>query len=168
MLCAEFRRANAMFSREGRPNVEFSLEGRAIIDAKDIFHDQEKRSLEAAVRRYLHHDHSGAHSALADVEATVDVLDAMLAEYPHLPGSVDSLREHYKVPNAIDLEGKFVQADGEIRFNFHKKHKGKRLKDVAETHPGLLRWILSDDCDFYEVAKAVVRDALKAASPEWE
>ena len=64
---------------------------RRVIDAMTIFHRKERRDLTAAVRFYLGREHEGAHSADADVAATVEVLDAQLERYDDLPRSVEEL-----------------------------------------------------------------------------
>ena len=49
-----------------RVDVPFSMEGRAIIDAKTIYHKNEPRDLSAASVYYLNQELDSAHSAAAD------------------------------------------------------------------------------------------------------
>jgi len=70
------------FARAGRPAV---LEGRAVLDAAFIFHRKEPRHLAAALRFYCGRDLEGAHSAGADAEACLDILEAQVAHYADLP-----------------------------------------------------------------------------------
>jgi DNA polymerase-3 subunit epsilon len=84
LLEAEFQRCGLSFAREGR----------ALVDAMVIFHQREqlkRRNLSAAVRHYCGRAHLCAHSALADVRATIAVLTAQLQRYPDLPRTVDQL-----------------------------------------------------------------------------
>ncbi len=143
----------------GRVGLELPLMGRAILDVLEIFHAYEKRDLSAAVRFYCGRDHDDAHSAGADVKATAEVLDAMLARYEDLPRSVADLHQHLKDPNAVDSSGCFVRIEGQIRFRFGK-HRGQPLDAVARMKPDYLKWMLGQD--FFDDTKAVVRTALAA------
>lgn len=151
VLYAEFRRAQ----------VNFSLDGRAIIDPMEIFHSFEKRDLAAAVNFYLSREHTGAHSAAADVLAAAEVLDAMLARYSVLPRGVVELHEHFSDPNAVDSNGFFTRVEGEIRFAMGK-HRGQPLDGVARHNRDYLLWMLKQD--FFEDTKSVVRNALNRSS----
>ena len=148
VLVAEFRRA-------GRPLL---LDGRALIDPLEIFHDRERRDLSAAVRFYCAREHAGAHGAAADVQATGDVLDAMLEHYPDLPRQVGQLGIAYRDPRAADLDGKFVRDGDRVLFNFGK-HRGRSLEEIAREAPDYLQWMLGG-C-FLEDTKDLVRNALK-------
>ena len=55
-----------------------------IIDAATIFQKKEPRDLTAAVRKYCGREHLGAHDAMADVKATLDVLYGQREAYPDL------------------------------------------------------------------------------------
>jgi DNA polymerase-3 subunit epsilon len=142
------------FSRVG---LRLSLEGRALVDPLEIFHAYERRDLAAAVRFYCGREHAGAHGAAADVLATAEVLDAMVARYADLPRSVPALYQHFKDPQAVDSAGRFVRVRGEIRFAFGK-YRGQPLAAVARTKPDYLEWMLTQN--FFDDAKVVVQDAL--------
>ncbi len=142
------------FTRVGRV---LPLEGRAIIDAMEIFHRCEPRDLAAAVRFYLGREHQAAHSAAGDVEATAEILDAMLARYSDLPRSVAGLHQHFREANALDSNGYFVRVQGQIRFAFGK-YRGQPLDTIAATKPDYLEWMLTQA--FFDDTKQVVRDAL--------
>jgi len=71
MLSAEFARAHHAFR----------LTGRALLDAQTIYRRKVPRDLRAAVRQFLGRDHTNAHSAKADVRATLEVLDTQLGLY---------------------------------------------------------------------------------------
>jgi DNA polymerase-3 subunit epsilon len=144
----------------GRVGRTFPLEGRAVIDAMEIFHRYEPRDLAAAVRFYLGRELKGAHSADADSSATAEVLDAMLARYADLPRSVSGLHQHFKDANTVDSSGCFVRVEGQLRFAFGK-YRGQALETVAATKPDYLDWMLNQA--FFDDAKQLVRDALARA-----
>jgi DNA polymerase-3 subunit epsilon len=101
----DLRVLHVEFARAGKA---LSLQGRAIVDALEIFFAHEKRDLTAAVRFYCNREHENAHSAGADAMATAEVLDAMLARYQNLPRTAAGLHQHFKDPNAVDSNGCFV------------------------------------------------------------
>jgi DNA polymerase-3 subunit epsilon len=151
MLCCEFARA-------GR---QLSLEGRAILDPMQIYHRHEPRDLGAAVRFYLNREHGSGHSAAADVLATAELLDAMVAHYSVLPRSVAALHQHFTDVDQLGSDGFFRKVGGEIRFVKGKKHRGEPLDIVAANDPAYLEWMLAQD--FFEDTKAIVRRALTSA-----
>lgn len=152
----DLRVLHAEFSRVGKP---WSLRGRAIVDALEIFFAYEKRDLAAAVRFYCGREHENAHSAGGDVAATAEVLDAMLARYNDLPRTTAGLHQHFQDLNAVDSNGCFVRVAGQVRFAFGK-HRGQPLDAVARAKPDYLTWMLAQD--FFDDTKAVIRQALAA------
>ena len=85
------------------------------------------RNLTAAVRHYCGRELTGAHSAEADSDATIDVLLAQLERYPDLPRDVKGLHEFCK-----QHSGKERDATGLIYF-------GARYLD-----PWTGRWLSPD------------------------
>jgi DNA polymerase-3 subunit epsilon len=150
----DLRMLYAEFARAGK---SLPLENRAIVDPLEIFFAYEKRDLAAAVRFYCGRDHEDAHSAAADVQATAEVLDAMLGRYGDLPRTVAGLHQQFKDPNALDANGSFVRVNGEVQFAFGK-YRGQSLRAVAREKPDYLQWMLTQD--FFDDAKALVRQAL--------
>ena len=71
LLAAEFERCN----------LRLPLRGRAVIDAMQIFHENEPRDLQAALAYYCNDHMTSAHDAECDVAATARVLDAQLGRY---------------------------------------------------------------------------------------
>ncbi len=154
MLEEEFRRVG----------MEFSLDGRGIIDACQIFHINEPRDLSAAYRYYCDGEHTEAHSALEDVRVCWDVLRGQLSRYDHLPRSVMSLHRYCNPINGryVDVSGRFEWRDGEAVFLFGK-NKGTTLKRVAEEQPDDLEWMLGSN--FPADVKEIARKALKGQYP---
>ena len=155
MLEAEFRRAG----------VDFSREGRAVIDVMTIFHQKEPRNLAGAVRFYCGRDFSEAHSSEDDVRATVDVLRAQLNRYADLPRDVEALHELLNPvdPSWIDPDGKFRWANGAAVIAFGQ-HKGRTLQDLAAEESDYLDWMLGQD--FSPEVMRIVREALSSRFPE--
>lgn len=150
-----------LYCEFNRVGATFDMEGRAIIDPMEIFYRYEPRDLAAAVRRYLGREHASAHSAAADVLATAQILDAMLARHEDLPRSVDGLHEEFLDPDRVDSDGFFRRVEGEIRF-VKGKHRGQPLAAIAGSSPDYLRWMLAQD--LFDDTKAIVRDALTHSS----
>lgn len=148
----------AEFARVG---VAFSTEGRSIVDAMALFHAKEKRDLTAAVKFYCGRPMEGAHDAMADVRATMEVLNAQLGRYGELPDDVAGLHD-VCAGDAVDLEGKFAWKDGEATLTFGK-NKGRPLKWLAANDTSFLRWMLG--ADFGVEVKAIVKAALAGQFP---
>ena len=127
-----------------------------IVDVARVYHKMEPRDLSAAVRFYLGQDHHAAHNALADVEATADVLLAQLNKYDALKGDVDFLGElSGDLNRPPDAGGKLGYDDrGKVTINFGK-HQGKTIEDLLRSEPGYLNWMLNND--FPPSTKAVIR-----------
>jgi DNA polymerase-3 subunit epsilon len=143
LLCNEFKRAG----------YNFSMEGRKIIDAQVIFHKMEPRTLSAAYSFFCGKNLEDAHSAKADVLATVAVLDAELEKYPILPRDIDELHDFCNPsdPKWIDSTGKFKWNDNNEAVIAFGKNKGMLLKDIASQNPNFLSWMAR--MDFAEDAK---------------
>ena len=141
-----------------RSGVEFTVQGRAVLDAMEIFHREEPRDLTGAVRFYLEETHAGAHGAEADAMATARVLDAMTGQYTHLPKGVEALDKSLRFPNQMDVAGNFESVRGKARFTFGK-HQGKLLADVVRDDPAYLSWILGGS--FLDDTKAIIRQAMQ-------
>jgi DNA polymerase-3 subunit epsilon len=116
-----------------------------VVDVQRIYHRMEPRNLSAALRFYCDKEHEGAHDALADVEATADVLLAQLERYPDdLKATVDFLGEFSgDRKRSPDAAGK-LQFDehGSICLSFGK-YKGWSLETIGRTDPGYLQWLMT-------------------------
>lgn len=148
----------------GRCGLDLGMRNRRVLDAMTIYHRKEPRDLSAAVRYFLGREHSGAHGAEADVEATVEVLDAELQRYDDLPRSVNDLDDWLRssTPGAVDHSGKFVWSEGEVVLGFGR-HRGRTLRHMVENDRGYLEWIVRSD--FPEDARRIAREALNGVYP---
>ncbi len=143
----------AEFNRVG---VDFSLDGRRVIDALLIFHRFEPGNLTAAYRRYFGKEIEGAHTSAADAESAAAVLNAQIKAH-ELPADLERLEGFLRDSNWIDREGKLAWVEGVATINFGKHH-GKPVAEVNGASPGYLEWVLS--ADFPEEFKNKLRSAI--------
>lgn len=142
------------FLREG---IDFEVSNKKLIDSQKIFHLMEKRNLTAAYKFYCQKDLEGAHNALADTQATKEILDEQIKLYEgmevqDLTGNVlgkieNDMNMVHEITNQkmIDLAGRMVfNEQGEELFNFGK-HKGKKVMEVLDREPSYYDWILNND-----------------------
>ncbi len=126
LLRAEFRRCGI----DWKPVAQ--------VDAFHIFKQLLPHSLEGAMQVYCGESIEGAHDAMNDISATVEVLWAQLMRHPELQyKSPAEIEEYTTDPNAVDIDGKLVRNDeGEICLNF-SKYKGKPITDIDQ---GFWNW----------------------------
>lgn len=155
MLVNEFKRAGCAFS----------LEGRRVVDALQIYHKMEPRNLSAAYRFYCGKALEGAHRAEADARAAQEVFFAQLQRYAQLPRDMEGLSAFCSLrdPKNVDSEGKFVWRNGEACFNFGK-HRTLTLQEVARRDPSYLKWLMGTEKATAEMAR-ICRDALEGRFP---
>ena len=132
-----------------RADVDFDLSNHKTIDVQTIFHKMEKRTLSAALKFYCDKDLLNAHSAMADTQATCDVLMAQLQRYDELENSVEFLNEFSSHKKTVDVAGFIIyNENNDPTFSFGK-HKGKTIDEVLENEPGYFGWILNADFPLY-------------------
>lgn len=145
-----------------RAEVDFSLEGRLMIDAQVIFHMMEPRSLKAAYKFYCGKSLDDAHEALPDAMATMEVLEAMLDRYNGVElvdskGNVSTpvINDMEKIHvlcerrKKADLAGHIVFNDNnEAVFNFGK-YKGVTVDEVFRRDAGYFSWMMNADFPLY-------------------
>lgn len=147
-----------------RAGVPFPMEGRRVLDAQRIYHIKEPRDLSAALQFYCEQTHEGAHGALADVEATVQVMEAQLTRYEDLPRDLDALDAlcNPKDPSWADETGKIRWLNGELVLNFGQK-QNQLLRELVTNERSYLEWMLRKD--FPEDTKQLIRNALNDQYP---
>lgn len=156
MLVEEFKRCG----------VDFSMEGRRVVDMQNIFHREERRDLSAAARFYLGREHEEAHTALGDIRTSAAVLGGQLERYPHVPRDLEGLHaycEEYS-PTRTELDRWFSPEDAGRVFQ-RGKHKGRTLAEVAAEAPDYLMWMIGADDMDAEVID-VVRSVLAQKEPK--
>lgn len=141
-----------------RVGYTMDLSSTLFLDARTIFVRKEERTLSAAVKFYLGKDHEGAHGAMADVQATMEVFKAQRSAYEDIKGlSRADLALYCNYDRQrVDISGNFVlDADGDHIFTMGK-HKGRKAKEERD----YLRWMLG--ADFLPDTKAIINQILNS------
>lgn len=129
----------------GRAGLNFEVKGRHFIDVQNIFHKMEQRTLVAAYKFYCGKNLNDAHSALADTQATYEVLLGQLEKYPELENDVAKLADFSRSGRNLDLSARIVLDDKDVPvFNFGK-HKGKSVVEVFRREPSFYTWMMQGD-----------------------
>lgn len=134
LLAEEFLRAGV--------NVDFTE--RHMIDVQQIFFKMESRTLTAAYNFYCNKTLENAHSAEADILATIEVLEAQLDRYGELSREVKPLHEFTGGEQFVDYARRIVMKDGHPVFNFGK-HKGRKVEDIFNEEPQYYDWMMQAD-----------------------
>jgi DNA polymerase-3 subunit epsilon len=128
-----------------RAGLEVNLSERKMVDVQHIFYSMEPRTLSAAYKFYCNQELINAHSAEADIKATVDVLMAQLERYPKLGNTVESILSVIGEDRVIDYARRFVYDDKGIEvFNFGK-YKGQAICEVLKREPHYYDWMMRGD-----------------------
>ncbi|MDE6564823.1 MAG: 3'-5' exonuclease [Muribaculaceae bacterium] len=135
LLDAEFERAG----------VDFDFSKARFIDVQTIYHKKEPRTLVAAYRYYCGAELEGAHGALADTRATMEVLLAQLERYDDLPTDVGALSEYACANRNVDIAGRLIYDDQNREIINFGKYKGRVAEEVLEKDPGYYSWIMQGD-----------------------
>ena len=107
----------------------------------------------------------GAHSALKDTEATLEILKAQTEKYSDLPDTVHGLHQfcNQQDDRFVDVDKKFIWKNGEACFTFGK-YKGQPLSKITKNDCEYLEWMLSQD--FSNEVRNIIRSALRGQFPE--
>ena len=140
---------------------------RNIYDSQKIYHLNEKRDLTAAYKFYCNKELNNAHSALADTEATLEILQAQAIKYGE-GKSLESLgRFNYQSKSEYyDADRKFRWWNGKLYMMFGKYARQYSLQDLVKKDRGYLDWIVS--ADFSDEVKELVQNALNGKFPTFE
>jgi DNA polymerase-3 subunit epsilon len=144
--------------------IKFEWSKRSIYDAQKVYHLHNKRDLTAAYEFYCGKELKDAHSALADTQATLDVLIAQVEKYGN--GVVEGLKEfdYRKRTEFFDSDRKLRWWNGELYMMFGKYARKASLQEIAKTDRPYLEWILKQD--FREDVKDVIEQALEGKFPQ--
>ncbi|MDX9752072.1 MAG: 3'-5' exonuclease [Flavobacteriales bacterium] len=131
-----------------------------VVDVQRIYHQKERRDLSAALQFYCGRAHEGAHDALADVEATADVLLAQLERYPDLPADVPALGGFSgDMDRRPDPAGKLrFDERGQVCLAFGK-YAGWTLENIGRNDPGYIQWLMTK-AELPGSTLAVMKEAL--------
>lgn len=128
-----------------RAGVDLDLMKRKFVDVQIIFHQKEKRTLEAAYQFYCGKELDGAHNAEADTRATYEVLKSQLDRYPDLKNDIDYLSKEFSFGNNVDFAGRIVYNDKNQELINFGKYKGRLVEEVLREDPGYYGWIMQGD-----------------------
>lgn len=128
-----------------RAGMDVDLSTRKMIDVQHIFYTMEPRTLTAAYKFFCEKELVDAHSAEADVNATIDVLMAQVKRYNNLGNTVESILEAIGEDKIVDYARRFSYDDkGNEIFNFGK-HKGRTVSSVLKAEPQYYDWMMRGD-----------------------
>ncbi|MFA6057252.1 MAG: 3'-5' exonuclease [Taibaiella sp.] len=119
--------------------IEWRYNEVRMIDVSVIFKRKNSRTLAAAYEFYMGIEMENAHSAVADVNATIDIFLKQTEAHEDLPNTMDELHLYcnYDRP-MLDLSGWFgLDQDGDIVFL-----KGKFRQTKAKLEVDYLKWML--------------------------
>jgi DNA polymerase-3 subunit epsilon len=129
-----------------RSGVQFDISACKFVDVQNIYHKMEKRNLSAAYKFYCNKDLENAHTALADTQATYEVLQAQLDRYEgQLENNVAFLSNFSRRNNNVDLAGRVVYNDEGVEIINFGKHKGRPVAEVLRKEPSYFSWIMQGD-----------------------
>lgn len=137
-----------------------------VYDAQRVYHLNEKRDLYAAYKFYCDRSLDNAHSALADAQATLEILEAQTLKYGRAEEGLESLG-HYRykaTAEFYDKEKKFRWWNGRLYMMFGKYAKQYSLQEIAQKDRSYLEWILS--AKFNDDVKELVENALQGRFPQ--
>ena len=136
MLVEEFARAGS----------DFDITKSKLVDVQTIYHKLEPRNLIAAYKFYCNKDLHNAHTAMADTQATYEVLKAQLEKYgKELQGNVGWLSEFTRRNRNVDLAGRIAYDEQGTEFFNFGKYKGRAVTDILRSDPGYFSWIMQGD-----------------------
>lgn len=149
MLMEEFYRAG----------YDFNIDHRRLIDVQRLFYKMEPRTLRAAYKFYCGKELTDAHDALADVQATVDVLKGQIERYKNTDYEDDSgnvieqpvkndmqaIHEFTNDLKIIDVTQRLkYNSEGKIVFNFGK-YINQEVSQVLDRDKQYYNWIMEKD-----------------------
>jgi DNA polymerase-3 subunit epsilon len=128
-----------------RAGMDVDLSNRRMVDVQHIFYTMEPRTLSAAYKYYCSKELENAHSAEADVNATIEVLHAQVERYEKLGDSIDSILSTIGEEKIVDYARRFSFNEKGIEiFNFGK-FKGMAVTDVLKKEPQYYDWMMKGD-----------------------
>ena len=135
-----------------RANVTVDFTERNFVDVQQIFFKMEERTLSAAYRFYCNKSLENAHSAEADTQATIEVLQAQLDKYENLENDMDALHKFTNGEGLVDYARRMVMKNGEPVFNFGK-YKGQKVEQVFTDQPQYYDWMMNADFSLHTKQK---------------
>lgn len=152
-----------------RVGMEFDMSKRRSIDVQRIFYKMEPRTLSAALKYYCDQEIENAHDAMADVRATVAVLQGQMKRYEGvtyknedgeeikdpIKNDVQAIHDFTNDLKTIDATQRLrYDSNGEIVFNFGK-YNGQSVAKVIAKDKQYYHWILNKE--FSSQVKQIVK-----------
>ncbi len=152
-----------------RCGFELDLDQRRLIDVQRIFYKMEPRTLSAAYRYYCQDEFADAHDAMADVKATIAVLDGQLDMYQDMnlvqddgetienpvKNEVAALHNFTNDLRLVDATQKLkYDVNGEIVFNFGI-YRDQPVGKVLFEDKKYYHWMLNKEFSFQ--VKQIIR-----------
>ncbi len=147
--------------------VSLDMSNRKIYDAQTVYHLNQKRDLTSAYQFYCKKELVDAHSAVADVTATCEVIKAQVDAYSETdPPAITELEKFKYVPTGdfYDADRKFRWWNGKLYMMFGKYAKQYSLQELVDKDAGYLAWILR--ADFSAQIKELIEQALRGEFPD--
>lgn len=159
MLMEEFARAG----------IDWNISSRRLIDVQRIFYKMEPRTLRAALKFYCGKELEFAHDALADVKATVDVLEGQIKKYEEtdftdaedivwkkpIRPDIEAIHKFTNDTKVIDVTQRLrYNDDGIIVFNFGR-YINQPAAETLSRDKNYLDWMLKKD--FSHQVKQIIR-----------
>lgn len=128
-----------------RSGIEVDLSKRKMVDVQHIFYTMEPRTLTAAYKFFCEKELTDAHSAEADVSATIDVFLAQLKKYDTLGSTIESVLGRIGEEKIVDYARRFSFDDKGVEvFNFGK-YKGRSVAEILKAEPQYYDWMMRGD-----------------------
>lgn len=146
--------------------LKFEIGARHVFDAQKVYHLNVKRDLSAAYQLYCDKPLQGAHAAIVDTQATLEILAAQTRLYGKGVEDLDALLEYDYVQTSeyFDADRKFRWWNGELYMMFGKYARTENIREIAKKDPSYLQWILTKD--FSDNVKGMVQGVLNGKHPQ--
>lgn len=142
-----------------RAGIVWDIESRKIIDVQRIFHKMEPRTLRAALKFYCNQDLEGAHDAMADTRAIVEIFKGQIERYEHqnlvdeegkmtaapVQRDINALHSFTNDQGMVDITHRLkYNNEGIMVFNFGK-YAGQPVIEVFKKDRNFYHWIQSKE-----------------------
>lgn len=161
-----------------RVGIDWDMSNRKTIDVQRIFYKMEPRTLQAALRYYCQKELEGAHDAMADVRATVEVFRGQLEKYKDqdmigadgeivktpVVNDMQALHDFTNDSGMIDATQRMkYNRDGVVVFNFGK-YMGKPVAETLLKDQQYYNWMLNKE--FSTQVKTLIKKLVKEYAKE--
>lgn len=134
-----------LFEEFSRSNKYLNLFNINIIDSYNLMNKIETRKLNDIYKRFFGKDIEDAHSAVADVEATISVFEKQIEEYNLTDKNIKEIsniiRSTSNNERILDLSGWFKKSEGGEILYGKGKHKDTPVKD----NKSYLEWMVNNN-----------------------